>query len=177
MDPILGEIRAVAFPFAPDGWAVCDGKVLPIRAYTALFSVLGTLYGGDGTTTFALPDLRGRAIVMPGTGQDLSPYKPGTMAGQAAVALTVAQLPGHTHSPSGTVLLNATAGTLSSPGGHYLAESSANQYGEGVFGEMAPNIVKGVGANVGENQPHENRQPFLVLNYIIALQGEMPVRP
>lgn len=177
MEPILGEIRATAFSFAPYGWAVCDGRVMSVQQYSALFSVLGTLYGGNGSTTFQLPDLRGRAIVMPGTGQDLSTYKPGMMAGQPAVALTVAQLPGHTHSPSGTVQLNATPGNSSSPGGNYLAETLANQYGEGAFGEMAPNIMKGVGNNVGEGQPHENRQPFLVLNYLIALQGVMPERP
>ena len=177
MNPFLGEIRSVAFPFAPQGWAICDGSLLAIAVNRPLFSILGTQYGGDGQTTFGLPDLRGRAIVTAGAGTNLTSYKPGAKAGQERVALTLAQLPAHLHGPSGTVQLNAKAGNTSSPGGNYLANTLTNQYGEGSAGQMADNLVKGVGANVGGGQPHENLQPFLVLTYIIALTGEPPRRP
>lgn len=174
---MLGEIRSVAFPFAPQGWAICDGSLVPVNQYSALFDILGTQYGGNGVTTFGLPDLRGRAIVTAGAGTNLTSYKPGAKAGQERVALTLAQLPAHVHSPSGTVQLNTKAGNTSSPGGNYLANTLTSQYGDGKAGQMADNLVKGIGTNVGGGQPHENLQPFLVLTYIIALTGENPRRP
>lgn len=177
MEPLLGEIRAVGFPFAPRNWAICDGSLLAIRSNTALFSLLGTQYGGDGKTTFALPDLRGRAIVDAGAGAGLSRYTPGTMTGVESVTLQLGQMPAHTHSPSGTVKVNPASGNANSPGGNYLSNSTTSQYGETVTSTMAANSVKGTGEVVGSNQAHENRQPFLVLNYIIALQGVFPQRP
>lgn len=177
MEPILGEIRAVGFTFAPRGWALCDGSLVAIRSNTALFSLLGTNYGGDGKNTFGLPDLRGRAIVDAGQGAGLSQYPVGAMVGTESVTLTQAEMPAHTHSPTGTVNINPTAGNSASPAGNYLANSTANQYGEGAINTMAANSVKGNGAVIGGNQSHENRQPYLVLNYIIALQGIFPQRP
>ncbi|GAB2962246.1 tail fiber protein [Hymenobacter coalescens] len=178
MDPILGEIRAVGFNFAPRGWAICDGSLLAIRSNTALFALLGTQYGGDGKTTFALPDLRGRAIVDAGAGPGLTAYFPGTMTGTETVALTPDQMPAHVHALEATLNVNATGSNASSPANAYLSDTTDNQYGEFAgSGTMAAGSVKGVCASVGTSQPHENRQPFLVLNYVIALQGIFPQRP
>lgn len=175
---MLGEIRAVAFAFAPMNWAICDGSLLQIRSNTALYSLLGIQYGGDGRNTFALPDLRGRAIVDAGAGAGLTPYTPGIMTGTAAVTLTPDQMPAHTHTLSASVNVNAQPGSSSSPGGNYLSDTVEPQYGETAgTATMAANSVKGSGGIVGGNQAHENRQPFLVLNYIIALQGVFPQRP
>lgn len=175
---MLGEIRAVAFSFAPANWAICDGSLLQVRSNTALFALLGSQYGGDGVNTFALPDLRGRAIVDAGAGSGLSPYTPGTMTGTAAVTLTLAQMPVHTHTLSSSVNVNPQLGNSNSPGGNYLSDSADPQYGPTAgTATMAANSVKGSGGMMGGNQAHENRQPFLVLNYIIALRGIFPQRP
>jgi len=175
---MLGEIRAVAFPFAPANWAICNGSLLAIRSNTALFSLLGVQYGGDGINTFALPDLRGRAIVDAGAGAGLSAYTPGTMTGTAAVTLTPDQMPMHVHTLSASVNVNSQSGNQASPSGNYLSNTVGLQYGETAgAATMAANSVKGSGGMVGDNQAHENRQPFLVLNYVIALQGVFPQRP
>ncbi|MCB2406810.1 phage tail protein [Hymenobacter lucidus] len=178
MEPILGEIRAVGFNFAPRNWAICDGSLLQIRTNTALFSVLGTQFGGDGQNTFALPDLRGRAIVNAGTGAGLSSYPVGTKVGQTTVALDIAQMPLHTHM-LGNVKVNPTDPNVSSPSQAFLSDASKAQYGEtaGADTAMAAGSVQGSGATLGGSQPHNNMQPYLTINYIIATQGIFPQRP
>ncbi|MET4106728.1 tail fiber protein [Hymenobacter sp. UYP22] len=178
MEPILGEIRAVAFPFAPMNWAICDGSLLQIRSNAALFSILGTQFGGDGRTTFALPDMRGRAVVNAGTGAGLSSYPVGTKAGQETVTLDPTQMPAHTHT-LGNIKVNPTDANVSSPSQAYLSNTSKAQYGEtpGTNTAMAPDSVQGTGIPTGGSLPHSNMQPYLTLNYIIALQGIFPQRP
>lgn len=178
MEPILGEIRAVAFPYAPRGWALCNGSLQQIRQYTALYSLLGTYYGGDGRTTFGLPDLRGRAIVNAGQGQGLTSYGLGQQAGAEAVTLNTTQMPAHTHGFGGNVTISTSDGNTSAPAGNYLAGATNNpQYAETANLQMASNSVSGNGTQVGNGQSHPNFQPFLAVNYIIALQGIFPTRP
>jgi microcystin-dependent protein len=160
-DPYIGEIRMFAGTFAPAGWAFCDGSLLPISEYDALFNLLGTTYGGDGQQTFALPDLRGRAMVGTGTGPGLSSYVLGQQGGVEQVTLTVAQLPSHglpvtTESRTRT---HPQAGSALATGGAYAASPDTT---------MAP---------VGGGQPHENMPPFLAVGFIIALFGIFPPRP
>ncbi|MBF9221177.1 phage tail protein [Hymenobacter ruricola] len=177
MEPLLGEIRAVAFSFAPRGWAICDGSLIQIRSNTALFSILGTQYGGNGTTTFALPDLRGRVIVDAGAGAGLTSYTPGEMTGIESVTLQQPEMPAHTHTLSASVNVNSQPGNAASPSGNYLSDTVDPQYGATASTKtMAAGSVKGSGGIVGGNQPHENRQPFLAMYYVIALQGVFPQR-
>lgn len=177
MDPILGEIRLLPFNFAPRGWALCQGQTLSIAQNSALFALLGTQYGGDGRTTFGLPDLRGRAALGMGQGQGLSLYPLGTMTGTESVTLFTANLPAHTHPLSGaTVPVSTAAGTTNSPAGGYFAPA-AGQYGDsGGGGNMAAGLLNGTSGSTGDGGAHENRMPFLVLNYCIALQGVFPQR-
>ncbi|RZK50946.1 MAG: phage tail protein, partial [Hymenobacter sp.] len=150
MDPILGEIRAVGFPFAPRGWALCQGQSLPISQNTALFSLLGTTYGGDGRTTFNLPDLRGRLVVNAGQAPGLSRYVPGQTGGTETVGLTAAQLPAHTHSLAGlAVHVNSNAGNSTSPAGTLLAATDDLHYSSSASTQMAPNAVTGTAQPVG----------------------------
>jgi microcystin-dependent protein len=169
-NPFLGEIFASASNFAPQGYAFCDGTVLSIQQNPALFSLLGTTYGGNGINTFALPDLRGRVGVMFGQGNGLSPYNLGDSSGSESVSLNILQMPQHNH------LLNVgTAnGSSASPANAAPAKSSQADkvYGAANGAVMAGNTI----ATSGGNQPHENRPPFLALNYYIALQGIFPVR-
>lgn len=178
MDPFVGEIRAVGFNYAPRGWALCDGSLLQIRQYTALFSILGTQFGGDGRNTFALPDLRGRAIVNPGQGLGLSPYQVGAKAGVESVALSLAQTPAHIHGFGGKFNINPTPPSNSAtPTGNYVGVPSQAQYSDTASTDtMAANSVTGTVGTAGDGQPHDNRQPYLALNYVIALQGEFPQR-
>jgi microcystin-dependent protein len=166
-DPFVAEIRIVAFTFAPTGWAFCNGQLMPISQNTALFSLLGTTYGGNGQSTFALPDLRGRSPMHPGQGQGLSSRSLGQSGGQADVTLAPSQIPAHNHGPLYVHDSPGTSGTPSS--GKSLAQSSKNIYGP------ATNLVA-MGDTAG-GESHENRQPFLGLNFIIALQGVFPPRP
>jgi microcystin-dependent protein len=172
-DPYLGQISMFAGNFAPRGWALCDGQLLSINSNQALFSLLGTTYGGDGRTTFALPDLRGRAPIHQGQGSGLSNYQLGQQGGVEQVYLNQTQIPSHTH----TVQINATSPvgrgqSSTSPAGTYWAEGSS--YATAPNTTMAGNAVT---LNpTGGNQYHENRQPFAVINYIIALQGTYPSR-
>ncbi|SMB83897.1 phage tail protein [Deinococcus hopiensis] len=164
-EPFIGEIRPISFNFAPKGWAMCNGQLLPINQNQALFSILGTYYGGDGRTNFALPDLRGRMAVHAG----LSVL--GIRAGESFHTLTTAELPRHTH------LLGASSrpATTPLPAGNLLAAPAQGErlYGTGpVDTALSPDAV----SSFGGGQPHENRPPFLVLNYIIALQGIFPSR-
>ncbi|GAB3843850.1 tail fiber protein [Hymenobacter terrigena] len=176
MDPFVGEIRLLPFNFAPSGWALCQGQLMSISQNTALFSLLGTQYGGDGRTTFGLPDLRGRAMVGMGQGAGLTNYPQGTMVGTESVTLLSNQLPAHTHTFSATVPVSTVAGDNNSPAAGYFATGNS-QYGDsGGGGNMAAGLLNGTSAPTGGSQAHENRMPFLVLNYCIATQGVFPQR-
>ncbi|WP_027890999.1 phage tail protein [Calidithermus chliarophilus] len=168
-DPFIAEIRIVGFQFAPRGWARCDGQLLPINQNTLLFSLLGTTYGGNGRTTFALPDLRGRAPVQPGQGPGLSNRTLGQSGGSQTVTLLQTQIPAHNHALRA---VNDLADS-SNPGGSLARAAGVQPYGTG-----SPNAVlapQSVGA-AGGSQPHNNLQPYLMLNFVIALQGVFPQR-
>lgn len=163
-DPFLGEIRWVAFGFAPKNWAQCNGQLLPINQNIALFSLLGTTYGGNGSTNFALPDMRGRAPLHVGSG-----YVLGQKGGTEAHTLTLAELPAHTHA----VLADGREATAAVPGTTtHLAKTSA---GTSAYGST-PNtsLAAGSVSSVGGGQPHTNLKPFIALTCIIALQGVFP---
>jgi microcystin-dependent protein len=168
-EPFIGEVRLFGFNFAPQGWAMCNGQILSINQNTALFSLLGTQYGGNGQTTFALPDLRGRDPKHQGTGPGLSNYSIGQVGGTESEALGVLQMPAHTHA------VQASTGdpTTSQPGGKLLAA-----VGEGAYAAppgdttMAATMI----ASAGGGQPHNNLPPYLVMNWCIALQGIYPSR-
>jgi len=178
MDQFLAEIRAVGFNFAPNGWALCQGQLLSITQNTALFSLLGTTYGGDGRNTFALPDLRGRLVVSPGQGPGLSSYLLGQVSGTETVGLQASHLPAHTHSLNGVaVRVSSSGGNSSSPAGTVLAATEDLHYSSGASVQMAPDVLTGTATQVGNNAGHPNLMPYLVLNYIIALQGIYPIRP
>ena len=162
--PFLGEIRLVAFEFAPPGWARCEGQLLPISENDALFALLGTTYGGDGRTTFALPDLRGRVALHSGQGAGLSPRAPGERGGVEQVTLAVGQLAAHTHARSAS----GAQGTTDSPAG--AAPAGGGEYGAPDGTKLAPTGKSGAG------RPHDNMPPFLALSYIIALEGIFPSR-
>jgi len=169
-DPFVAEIRIVPFNFAPRGWAFCNGQVMPISQNTALFSLLGAQYGGNGSSTFALPDLQGRSPMQWGQGPGLSNRNLAEQGGQTTVTLLTSEVPGHTHG------LRAAAGdaTTGVPSGTAaLATASA-----AVYGPLSDPVAMSSSAiaPVGEGQPHENRQPFLTLHFVIALQGVFPPR-
>ncbi|MGI4873117.1 MAG: phage tail protein [Janthinobacterium lividum] len=176
MDAFLGEIRLMSFEFAPKGWAYCQGQLLAVQQNQALFSLLGTTFGGNGQTTFALPDLRGRAIVGQGQLTGGSTYVPGQARGTESVALTQDQIPAHTHTFSGTVQAGADA-LDNPPAGAYPGDSGDPQYASGTANGALnqATLAGGTLAPVG-GQPHENRMPTLVLNYAIAIQGYFPSR-
>ncbi|HZT30483.1 MAG TPA: tail fiber protein [Bryobacteraceae bacterium] len=157
--------------FAPTGWALCNGQLLPISQNTALFSILGTTFGGDGISTFALPDLRGRVTVHQGQGPGLSPYTIGQSAGTENVTLLSSQMPAHNH------VINATeSATTSDPAGAVPANEAANRtmiYGATPDGTVMNAAMCG---NAGGSQPHSNIQPYLCVTFIIALQGIFPSR-
>jgi microcystin-dependent protein len=165
-DPFLGEIKLVSFNFPPHGWAFCDGQLLPVAQNQALFSVLGTMYGGDGITTFALPDLRGRTPFHTGNGIAV-----GQSGGAKTHVLTQAEMPVHNHLAQARA---TTTGTVSSPTGALWATSPGSSFSASApDGLLSPDTVTTVGAG----QAHENRPPFLVLNAVVALQGIFPSRP
>jgi len=162
----IGEIKLVPYSFAPRGYAFCAGQLLSIAQNTALFSLIGTTYGGDGVTTFALPDLRGRAALHVGTGQ--ATYSIGENAGAESVTLTVSQLPVHAHDP---VVAGAGGNDVSSPSGARLASGGRALYASSSgAGSLMPLAAAGGGG------AHNNMAPYLVLNFIIALQGIFPSR-
>ncbi len=168
-DPFIGEIKMFAFDFLPNGWRFCDGQLLSISQNTALFSLLGTNYGGDGRTTFALPDLRSRAPLHYGQGLGLSAYSLGQTGGEESHTLTSNEMPSHSH----TVQANSGNGTSTTPTSNYWAASSQ---GNNLYSASADSLMNaGAIANVG-GQAHENRQPLLALNYSIAMQGIYPSR-
>ncbi len=173
-DPFLGEIRVSPLNFAPRGWAFCQGQLLAISQNTALFALLGTTYGGNGQTTFALPDLRGRVAVHVGQGPGLSPYDLGQVGGTETVTLTAAQLAPHTHAAN---CIDANGDQYAPNNAIWAKDVAQNpQYGAAkAAGTMAQNIIGSAGS--GGGQPHNNMQPYLALNYCIALQGIFPQRP
>jgi microcystin-dependent protein len=161
-EPFLGEIRMLAFGFAPRGWAQCNGQLLPINQNQALFSIMGTTYGGNGQTTFALPDLRGRTPISFSAAHTL-----GERAGEEAHTVTINEMPAHNHLVRGAT----TAADTASPAGSFSAPLG------GAFAS-APNAAMSPGAvtNAGGSQPHLNMGPYLVINFCIALQGLFPSR-
>jgi microcystin-dependent protein len=161
-NPYVGEIRLVGFNFAPENWLLCDGRLLSIAQNETLFSLIGTTYGGDGETNFALPDLRGRAPVHSGGS---SSYVIGEIGGVENVTLTGSQLPAHTH----PVSAQATNGNTSSPSGASFAGSSAGQYTASSTGLTAPILQ-----TAGGSQPHDNLMPYVCANWIISLYGIYP---
>jgi len=185
-EPFIGQIQAFGFNFAPRGWAFCDGQILPISQSQALFSLIGTFYGGDGRTTMGLPDLRGRTPIHMGRGPGLSDRRIGTKYGFEYVTLATTEMPSHKHDVTisqMTATLNAINddGENKTPGGHTIANSAQEFYSD-----AAPNTpmhagsvtLNGTGAisDTGGSQPHQNMQPFLVVNYCIALMGVYPSR-
>jgi len=170
-EPFIGSIVLFCGNFAPRGWATCDGQLLSIAQNTALFSILGTTFGGDGQTTFALPDLRGRVPLHPGSGPGLSPYTLGQSSGAETVTLMATQMPAHSHA----VAAPCSDGipTAPSPVGAVLAnQDQVPFYAASGTAAMAP----GTSTIAGGSQPHENRQPLLAINFIIALEGIYPSR-
>jgi microcystin-dependent protein len=164
MEPYLGEIRMVGFSFAPRGWAFCNGQVLPIHQNQALFSILGTTYGGDGRTTFALPDLRSRAPIHAGN------VPLGTPNGEEVHTLSSAEMPVHTHRAIANT--DANSATLTSPAGNLWANGGQAAYAGAGNGSMASAAV----GQSGNSQAHDNMSPYLVVNFIIAVQGIFPSR-
>lgn len=162
-EPFLGEVKIISWNFPPKGWAFCNGQLLPINQNQALFSILGTTYGGDGRVNFALPNLQGRSPVHVGSGISL-----GEIAGETAHTLTISEMPAHVHTPAGS------ASAPSAPGatGNLWATGNAPVYAGAADSAMRNTCV----TPTGGSQPHENMAPYLVLNFIIALQGIFPTR-
>ena len=172
-EPFLGQIQPVGFNFAPRGWALCDGQLLSIAQYNALFALLGTTYGGDGRTTFGLPDLRGRAALHVGQGPGLSNYRWGQRGGEETETLTVNQIPSHNHSSV------CKAG----PGNSNVAENNLCSQDAGGVSATYNSIATGLGTmsaaaigNTGGGQGHNNIQPYLAIYWCIALTGIFPSR-
>src|SRR3954447_22515625 len=165
-EPFLSEIKIVSFQFAPKGWALCAGQVLPINQNQALFALLGTTYGGNGQTTFALPDLRGRVAVGAGQAETGTTYDLGSTGGTETAKLTIRQLPAHTHSLAAT----SNAATKKNPSSNFPAGGGSYATTHNV--QMNASMI----GKRGGGQAHENRQPYLSLEYIIALEGIFPTQ-
>ncbi len=161
-EPFLSEIRIMSFVFAPKGWALCNGQLLPINQNQALFSLLGTTFGGDGRVNFALPDLRGRTPIHVGGSHTL-----GERGGEQAHTLSIAELPTHTH----VFNVNSGTGNATTPVGAVLAKAPSNTYGPP---SSLVSMNAGASLNTGGSQAHLNMQPFLTLSFCIALQGIFP---
>jgi len=161
--PFMGEIKIISWNFPPKGWAFCNGQFLPINQNQALFSLFGTMYGGNGQTTFALPDLRGQVPIHVGQG-----FVQGQKGGEPAHTLSISELPMHTHVANGT----SANGNTPVPTANLLGQANNVYRSPDNFVSLNPSTI----TNVGGSQPHENRQPFLVLNFIVALQGIFPSR-
>jgi microcystin-dependent protein len=172
--PFVAEVRVVGFNFAPTGWALCNGQILPISQNTALFSLLGTTYGGDGKSTFALPDIQGQAVLGPGQSPGTSLYDLGQVSGSENVTLLNSEMPTHTHAAQASIddaqfqaPTTDRALAYSNPG--FLYQSNGSQ--------SPVNMNAQTLSIAGGGLPHNNMQPYLVLNFIIALQGIFPQRP
>jgi microcystin-dependent protein len=174
-DPFVAEIRIFGFNFAPRGWAMCNGQILSISQNTALFSLLGTTYGGDGKSTFALPNLQGAAPLDAGQGPGLSLYDLGQSGGESTVTLLTSEIPAHQH----TVSAVASGGDQSSPQNAVWAQAGTGRQGANIYTQ---NTASNVALNpqalapAGNGQPHINMSPYLTLNFCIALQGIYPPR-
>ena len=165
-EPFLSEIKIVSFNFPPKGWALCNGQFLPINQNQALFALLGTTYGGNGQTTFALPNLRGQVPIHMGNGHTL-----GEAAGTTSVTINQQTMPQHLHFAQGSATQADQATVATGGNGNMLALTTGNQYGPAAsLTTLTPDSV----SNVGGSQPHNNMMPYLVLNFIIALQGIFP---
>jgi len=172
-EPFVGEIRMVPFNFAPRGWEFCDGQLLPIAQNTALFSLLGTTYGGDGQSTFALPNLQGSFPVHPGRGPGLTARQLGERGGEESVTLRESQLPEHTH----TVQATAALGTVNSPANAIWAQPRYGRAVEPAYaGSAGATMSQAAVLSAGNDQPHNNLPPYTVVNFIIALVGLFPSR-
>jgi microcystin-dependent protein len=173
-NPFVAEIRIFPFNFAPKGWAFCDGQILPLSQNTALFSLLGTTYGGDGKSNFALPNLQGSAPLQQGQGPGLSLVELGETGGEETVTLLQSEMPSHSHSANAS----SAAGTAHDPTGQFWASPPPvlrqvqKLYGSAAGATMYPQALGGAGGSF----PHDNLMPYLVLNFCIALQGVYPAR-
>lgn len=163
-EPFLAEIKIVGFNFAPRGWAFCDGQILPINQNQSLYSLLGTTYGGDGRTSFALPEMRGRTPIHVGNG-----HQEGQKSGEETHTLNAAEMPGHTH----TAQASSADANQPIPAGNLLAKTSLEAYRNR---DNVVNMKAGSLTNAGGGSAHENMQPYIALNYCIALQGLFPSR-
>ena len=174
MEPFIGQIMMFGGNFAPRGWALCDGQLLPIANYTALFSILGTTYGGDGKTTFALPDLRGRTPMHAGHGPGLSPRSLGSKGGSETNTLTVNQLPSHSHA----LHAQTANGSMPSPSNNTLGAYGTAVPPQGIYSETAPDTQMNPASigQTGGGQSVNNVQPFGCINFVIALEGIFPSR-
>jgi microcystin-dependent protein len=170
-EPFVAEIDIVGFNFAPVGYAFCDGQTLPISQNTALFSLLGTTYGGNGTSNFQLPNLQGMAPIGSGQGAGLSLRELGETAGETDVTLLTTTMPAHSHQ----VLAEAGSGDSTDPVGNTFAEAKKQKFATDLYGTTGSGTDLQV-ETAGGNQPHNNMPPYLVLNFIIALQGVYPAR-
>jgi len=170
-DPFVAEIRIFGFNFAPVGWAACDGQILPISQNTALFSLLGVNYGGNGSSNFALPNLQGRTPISQGTGPGLTPRQVGENGGAASVTLISSEMPSHTHAVNVASGAGAVADRANATG-NVLGIPADATYASGGQTPMHPAAV----SLAGGNQPHNNMQPFLTFTFCIALQGVFPPR-
>ena len=162
-EPFLGEIKVISWNFPPKGWAFCNGTLLPINQNQALFSILGTTYGGDGRQTFGLPNLQGRTPVHVG-----NTFSLGELTGEQSHTLNISEVPVHSHALIGT----SNAATVNTPVNNYFANSPGNIYAPP--GSQTPLVAGSLPTVTGGSQPHENMQPYLVLNFVIALQGIFP---
>lgn len=173
-NPFVAEVRIFGFNFAPTGWAHCNGQLIPISQNTALFSLLGTTYGGDGKSTFALPDFEGSGGVQAGQGQGLTQRFLGEMSGVSAVTLLTTEMPLHTHTAKAT----PDAASVAGPAGNIWAQAVSDQGGFDYYNTAGPNVMSPNALQLaGGSLPHNNMQPYLVLNFCIALQGVFPSRP
>jgi microcystin-dependent protein len=181
-DPFVGEIRILPYTFAPRSWASCSGQTLPISQNQALYAIIGTIYGGNGTTTMQLPDLRARAPIHRGAGPGLTPRQQGQRLGVSSVTLTEAEMPAHQHTIR---VVGNSAANQATPANHALADASAP--GRGGRSDPLPmyatatttpsvQMSAGIMTTAGGSQAHENRQPFLGIQFCMSLQGTFPSR-
>jgi microcystin-dependent protein len=174
MDPFVAEIRIFGFNFAPKGWAFCNGQLLPLSQNTALFSLLGTTYGGDGKSNFALPNMQGNAPMHPGQGPGLSLHDLGETGGSQTVTLLQSEMPSHTH----TFFANAVVGDTNAPSPNVSLTRSHNATAyQTTTNQSLVQFASNAISPAGGSQPHNNMMPYLTLNFCIALQGVFPPRP